>query len=181
MSIRNNLEAGIMVKSIEFDAKQVLKGIKELSKGLNTTKKPIRESLTLLKAEQQDNFTQQGAIYQGGGFTRPEGKRATTVSNAWAPLAASTKRERARVLGPSKASRPILIRTGRLKRGFRITNVTDSSGKIENTVPYAPVHQKGKARVPQRMIMGISDKSGAAIRLIFVNYVKDKVKKSGLA
>lgn len=159
---------------------QVTKDIRELIIGINKWGKPIKKSMQLLREEQRDNFRQQGAIYQGGGFVRAggafvNGGGATTRGKSWQKLAESTKKQRKK-LGYG-ASRPILERTGKLKNGFRITKSNDDEGVIENNVSYAKYHQTGTKKMPQRRIMGFSNKSVAAIRIEFLNHIKGYLKR----
>jgi len=122
-----------------------------------TFKKPLKNSVELLKKETQQNFDQQGRIY-----------------GTWRPLAKSTRIQRSR-LGYG-AARPILVRTGRLKKGF-VTSSTDKKAEISNTAKYAAVHQYGRGRIPQRKILDVSAKSEKAIGLIFANFIGEKIKK----
>jgi phage gpG-like protein len=163
------------------DVKRVLNGLDSLIAGMKF-KKPIDQSLRILEKEADLNFAQGGALYQGGGFTRPGGAfanlgRATTRGRPWAQLAPSTQADRRRK--GFGAKRPILIRTGRLKRGFQ-RGSTNEEGKLENRVPYAAVHQYGnrKKNIPARRIIGTTRKSLEAIGLIFANYIADQIKKA---
>lgn len=54
--------------------------------------------------------------------------------------------------------RPILIKTYRLKHGFRRQLLNNSSGKVTNAVPYAHKHNAGKPseNLVQRKFMGRS-------------------------
>lgn len=167
-----------MEASISVNANKLLGGLNSFIKSVDDFKKPIRDSLDILKNEQQQNFAQQGAIYQGGGFIRLPGQRATTVGKSWAPLAKSTQADRVRQ--GYRAKRPILVRSGRLQKGFYAQTSGKSSGLIRNVVPYAKYHQSGTDKMPARRIIGLSKKSDAAIRLTFVNDIKAKIKKAGL-
>ncbi len=142
-------------------------------KGLDDFRKPFNEFDKLLSAEQKKNFDQQGAIYQGGDFIRLGGafanlSHATTRSAAWQKLAESTKRDRA--YHGYNAARPILIRTGKLKGSFKST-IGKTTFVTENTAPYANAHQNGGERLPQRRIMGFSQKAVQALTLAFENYI----------
>lgn len=120
-------------------------------------KKPLKSSVQLLKKETQQNFDQQGRIYGN-----------------WKPLAQSTREQRTR-LGFG-AARPILVRTGRLKKGF-VTSSTSTKAEISNTANYAKYHQFGTKRMPKRVILDTSSKSRKAIRLLFANFIGEKIKQ----
>ena len=137
---------------------------------------PLKKSIDLLKGEASRNFDMQGAYYPGGGFFKPAGGHATTRAKPWKPLANSTKRQRAG-LGYG-AARPILERTGTLKRGF-VTTSNHKEAEIKNTVKYAGVHQFGskKRKIPARQILGTTKKSEDAILLIFANFIAKQISK----
>lgn len=81
------------------------------------------------KGEIRKNFQQQG---------RPR---------RWAELATSTQRDRERQ--GFGATRPILIRSGALFRGFR-SNAKRREYSIGNRMFYFPYHQLGTANIPAR-------------------------------
>jgi len=74
----------------------------------------------------------------GGGLQTP----------AWAPLAASTAKQKAR-LGYSGTP---LIRTGHLRQSFRSFYDNDSAG-VGSEVPYSQYHETGTQRLPQRAML----------------------------
>jgi phage gpG-like protein len=164
---------------VEIDIRGLTKELQNLIKGMKDFKAPMKKSSEILLREQQENFDKQGVIYQGGGFVRAGGAfsnqgSATTRSRAWEPLKESTKQQR-KALGYGGA-RPILVRTGKLKRGFRVTRLTAKELTIKNLEKHGIFHQNGTKKMPQRRIMGFSNKSTAAIRLEFLNHIKKYLK-----
>jgi len=142
--------------------------------------KPLEDSAELVKEEIDDNFDKQGAIYQGGGFIRKGGSfanlgRATTRSSSWSPLAASTRRSR--IYRGFPAARPILENTSKLRKGFRIAKVTKDRAVIENDVSYGKYHQTGTRYMPQRRLVGFSEKSVKAIGLIFSKHINKVIDR----
>lgn len=143
-------------------------------------KKPLQKSKDRLEKDLDRNFDQQGALIQGGGFSRPGGAfanlgRATTRGSAWAPLAESTRRQRER-LGYG-AARPILQRTGKLRKGFAF-KVDDKNLSATNDVSYARYHQFGTKNMPARVILGFSDRFVDTLKLEFVNYISDEIRRA---
>lgn len=122
-------------------------------------KKPLKESAGLMMEEQQANFGQQGRLY-----------------GTWAPLAASTRRDR--VYNGYSAARPILVRTGKLMKGFVMRNLTSKSVAIANLVDYAIYHQDGTTRMPARKIIGITRNMKGAIARVFAKYITDSIRSS---
>jgi len=51
---------------------------------------------------------------------------------------------------------PILVKTGKLKRGFKKESVTNKKAVITNPVEYAKYHQFGTRKLPIRKIIGYS-------------------------
>jgi hypothetical protein len=90
-------------------------------------------------------------------------------------LAQRTQADRAHNGFPPK--RPILVRTGKLRKGFKQQGVSDKEGRIENKVFYAKFHQSGTRIMPQRKIVGTTRKSEKAIQLTFANFIVKEIKK----
>lgn len=159
---------------ITTDAKKVVATLDKLANNTANFSKPLHDISKLLLSEIQENFGRQGALYQGGGFVRAGGAfsnsgSATTRSQPWAPLKPSTVSQRVALGFPG--TRPILVRTGRLKRGFRIQRILPDELTITNKVPYGVFHQLGTDRIPQRKVMGFSNKSLKAIEQILKNHI----------
>jgi len=115
-------------------------------------KKPLRTSAEILILEARDNIQKQGFHY-----------------GTFEPLATSTKIDRARK-GYGRA-RPILIRTGRLMRGFIQKDLRKTSVKVDNQMPYAQYHQTGTKKMPARVILKVTNKRRKAIQQLFANYM----------
>lgn len=93
---------------------------------------PNRQLATQLTGWTLRNFQ------QGGSLQTP----------AWAPLAASTAKQKAR-LGYSPMP---LIRTGHLRQSFRPFYDNDQAG-TGSEVPYSQYHETGTERLPQRAML----------------------------
>jgi phage gpG-like protein len=104
------------------------------------------------------NFNQQGRLY-----------------GLWKPLSAATRNQRAKQ--GFNPARPILERTGRLKRGFKSYVVNDRLAKVTNDVEYAAYHQNGTGKMPQRKIVGITGKSNKAIALTFAQFIAGQIRQ----
>ena len=155
---------------------QLLTVLKDGAASIKDWSKPFKAFGVLLREEQKKNFDQQGAIYQGGDFIRLPGQRATTRSSSWKKLADSTKADRKKK--GFGESRPILVRTGKLKRSFT-TKVTPTSFTSENTCDYAGYHQTGSKdnkHPPQRKILGMSKKGVEALGLEMEKHIAGAFK-----
>ncbi len=58
--------------------------------------------------------------------------------------------------GTSRRTKPILVRTGRMQRSIRITQLSFNRSVIATDVPYAKYHNKGTKNIPKRKFMGRS-------------------------
>jgi len=131
---------------------------KNIVNGVISAETPLRESAQIVVDQATRNFGDQGYTY----------------GKAWAPLKASTVRDRAR---KGYGARPILVRSGTLKGGTRVRSVARSQAVIENPVDYAPYHQFGTKKMPVRQILGVTEKIRHAISLVFVNYIHKLIMK----
>lgn len=130
--------------------------------------KPISDGIKILKREATENFERQGGIYDGKLFS----------AKPWAKLANSTKKDRARQ--GYNPSRPILERTGKLKRGFKENRTSQTEGSLENFVSYAKYHQFGTKKMPRRQVIGSSKRSRTAIGLVIANFIGQKIREVNL-
>lgn len=146
------------------------------SKALSDFSQPFNEFGKLLSQEQKKNFDQQGAIYQGGDFIRT-GMKVTTRGSAWKRLADSTKTDRVRQ--GYNGARPILVRSGKLKSGFKNT-VGKLKFTTENTSKIGAYHQEGGRKLPQRRIIGMSQKGTQALQMSIENYLIKMFNMSGI-
>lgn len=68
--------------------------------------------------------------------------------------------------------RKLLVETGNLRGGFKVTSATFSLIRIENDVEYFQYHQLGTLRIPQRKMLGgdaklVAKEVDTAIKKIF--------------
>lgn len=164
----------------KVDLGKLTKNLQKFVDEIDNFGRPIKQSLQVLRDEQRENFDKQGALYQGGGFVRSGGAfanagRATTRGRSWEPLKESTQKDRARQ--GYRPKRPILVRTGKLKQGFKVTKIGKKEAEIKNTVSYAKYHQLGTRHMSARRIIGTTNKSKAAIKLIFLKYIQGSLKR----
>ena len=134
--------------------------------------KPFKNFGVLLREEQKKNFDQQGAIYQGGDFINVGGN-VTTRSSSWQKLADSTKADRKKK--GYGAARPVLVRTGKLRDSFT-TKVTPKTFESINTDPIAQYHQYGTNKMPQRKVLGMSQKGVQALGLEMEKHIAGALK-----
>ena len=150
-----------MQPSIQFnqiDVARISRRFQKLANSANGFAEPLRDGAELVVKESTRNFDTEGFLY----------------GSAWTPLSQSTRRQRAsRGYNPS---RPILYRTGELKRGTRIGLVTNKEAVIENPVGYAKYHQFGTVNMPKRKVLGFSKNVIKAVGLVFANYIKKNMK-----
>ncbi len=52
------------------------------------------------------------------------------------------------------SGRALLVKSGRLRKSIRLTRVTQDSVTIGSNVSYAPYHNFGSGRLPQRQFVG---------------------------
>lgn len=153
--------------NIELNKAQYNKLINNLdsfSKGLDF-KRSLKESGEFVVEEAKRNFATQGYTLKGGVFKN--GKH-------WAPLAQSTKNDRKR--NGYSPSRPMLIRTRKLINGFKMRSEKDSV-LVYNDVEYAKYHQEGGKKIPQRVILDITNKTITIIGQNLAKFIEGNIKK----
>jgi len=101
-----------------------------LTKGL---KKPLKKAGNILLERFDDNFNSEGK----------------ELRKPWKGLADSTLRQKARL---GFASKGILVRTGKLRKGFE-KKVSRFSVRVFNDVSYYKFHQLGGKNLPQRIMI----------------------------
>ena len=78
-------------------------------------------------------------------------------------------------------ARPILVRTGKLKKSFKTTNMTKRSFISKNVDDKAPYLHYGTSRgIPARKIIGVSDKSEKALVLLVKKHISGNLNKFAL-
>lgn len=144
--------------NIHIDKSKVEGSFKKLVRDIQTkANQPLKESAQVLVDESIRNFGTQGF----------------TFGEAWKPLKPSTVRARRRF---GLGARPILVVTGRLKKGVKIKQVTNTKATVGNDVKYYPYHQLGTRKMPQRQILKETDKAKEAIVKIFNNWVNRLIR-----
>lgn len=78
--------------------------------------------------------------------------------NKWAPLAVSTQKRRARVLGQNKAAHPILVFTGEMKRSIKAVGLVKSA-VVFTKDPKAIYHVFGTKKIPIRNFLQLDSHS----------------------
>lgn len=147
--------------SIEIDKNSLNKVNSSFKKLVNDIESrasgPLRESAQIVVDESQRNFDTQGFLY----------------GRSWSPLRPSTVKQRAR---RGLGARPILIVSGKLKRGAGIDSVTNKEAVVRNRVSYAKYHQFGTSRMVKREVLRVTDRAKRAIGLVFSNYIARIIK-----
>lgn len=72
-------------------------------------------------------------------------KEQTPSGEAWAPRKNNAGRRS-----------QVLVKSGRLRKSIRLTNLTENSAKIGTDVKYARYHNEGTRKLPQRKFLGSS-------------------------
>lgn len=146
--------------SVTVDKNKLSKLIKNLDDFANSLnfERPLKDIAQMVREEQRANFAEQGRLYGG-----------------WAPLAESTKRDR--VFNGYPASRPILVRTGKLKDGFKVKKVTSKEAVIANDVEYAHYHQDGTTKMPQRKIVDVTSNMKGAISRRIAKHIESNINR----
>lgn len=135
------------------------RSLKNFADEVANAREPLRQAAEIVVQESVKNFDNQGYTY----------------GKAWKPLKDSTRRQRASM--GYNAARPILVRSGKLKRGARVKYVTDKEAVVENPVDYAKYPQFGTKYAPQRVILDVTEKISAAIGILFTRFIGDKIRK----
>ena len=71
---------------------------------------------------------------------------------------------------PDGSTRPILIRTGRLRRSGKKRTLSRSRSQVRFTAPYASYHNEGTRKLPRRQFSGESRLLNRQNKKILVNY-----------
>lgn len=141
-----------------YGVKELESSFKKIGSKVMDAKEPLRESANIVVEQSIRNFDDQGYTY----------------GRAWTPLKPSTRKDRSRK-GYGSA-RPILVRSGTLKKGARVTSVTGRQATVENKVDYAPYHQFGTSRMPKRTILAVTDKVKHAIGIVFTKWISKIIR-----
>jgi len=79
---------------------------------------------------------------------------------------------------PRKKNYPwaILNKSGKMKSAFNTQKLTKNTLEIGNKTKYYPYHQLGTAKLPQRQMLGWTDKMIESTEKIFEKYIENKLK-----
>lgn len=139
------------------NSKNVINGLTRLIKNLEFTK-PLKDTKKLIDQQTQRNFDTQGY----------------TLGRAWTPLAVSTREQRAREgYGPA---RPILVRSGGLRRSFN-GDIKSNTLIYKSNSKIFPYHQLGTRKMRQRKMLDVTEKLRMAIGKTFGNFIADIIRK----
>lgn len=131
-------------------------GVKELQKRLGliadltkTMPTPLRKSGEFLVRDSIANINKAGHLFNAGGFKQ---------------LSKATQQDRERE--GYNPRRPIMVRTGKLKRSF-FYKLTSGMVEIANKTKYWFYHQKGGKKIPRRRLLGIRYEAQVAVGKYF--------------
>lgn len=71
---------------------------------------------------------------------------------------------------------PILTASGKMRKSHKKKKLTKNTLEIENKTPYYKYHQQGAKKIPQRQVMGHSDKMIKDVVDIFTKYLRKLLK-----
>lgn len=154
-----------MIKTIEVTGiKNTIAGLRRFKRELANPRKPLNASGFYMKEEARRNFPAEGSVMQRGG---------------WKPITAKTKKIK-KSLG--YGGQPMMVRKGKLRRGFirsmaKITPM-QSSIEVRNPVRYAIEHQRGRGKLPRRVLLKFRANHIKKIKSIFVDWIVKSIKKS---
>ncbi len=139
------------------DTSQVNKVLRNLKDGFTDFRKPLKESSKLQMQSIKKQFDSEGS----------------EITSPWKPLKGRTIAQRT-ALGFSAG--PILQRTGKLKGSFRQKSISRNKLVIGTNNKYFPYHQQGGAKIPQRQILGHSQKMIDGVSKIFSDYLSNLIR-----
>ena len=116
---------------VKIDTTKVVRSLNNMINSFSKSDKwrePLQKSEKLVMDESKRNFDTQGLTY----------------GSAWRPLKESTRKQRESMGFPS--ARPILIRTGGLKRAYK-GEIKKDEGIIRNESDIAKYHQFGTRKI----------------------------------
>lgn len=137
-----------MQLSVTLDSSRANAKMKAAIAAIKDFKEPLAQSREYILGEVKSNFDTEGSNITG---------------SKWA------KRKR-------PYTHPILNRTGKLKRSFKQTKITNKEMHISSPVKYFKYHQLGTSKMPQRQILGFSEQMRIAIIKIFQKFLQSKLK-----
>jgi phage gpG-like protein len=135
---------------------RVIRRLDEALKRVGSAQKPLSEIGDVLIREFKDNFP-------------AEGRR---LNEPWQELALSTRLQKARM---GYGGEPILVRTGKLMRGF-LKQSTDFYVRVYNNVPYFKYHQQGGPNLPKRRMILASERLKQEVMAVFTKFIHEAFK-----
>lgn len=136
--------------------KRVVERLGKIQSFVKSPKKAFNEVGNMLVEEFQDNFP-------------AEGQR---LGARWEKLAKSTMIQKARL---GYGAKPILVRTGKLMRGFK-KQVTNLMVRVHNPVSYFRYHQLGEGHNPKRRMIDAPERIKQDIIEILRRHLDEALK-----
>lgn len=150
-----------MITDIKFDARELTVFLNNLGKNIEKVGEPLEKSARYMENQAKLNFPAKGKLMDKKG---------------WKKLSQSTKEYKAKYWH----GKPIMVRTGKLKRSFRKTKPkilkTGGSITVYNPIKYAEYHQYGAAKLPRRILLRFQKTHVAEIRRIFETWINKLIK-----
>lgn len=136
---------------------QLARRLRQVETKISNFSKPFRTSAQML----ENVFSKSVFASQGG-----------AIGEKWKRLSPYTVAQKARLGYPADP----LVRTGKMKRGFRSIVSTDQA-VIYNTAEYFKYHQSNQPRkkLPRRVMMKLADRQKEDIVRIFQQFVREAV------
>lgn len=149
----------IELKVEKTGLQEMILNLKNFGRDISLISEPLEDSARYMQQQAIANFAASGALMQPGG---------------WPPLKESTIRKKAK----DWPGRPIMVRTGYLKRSFEIEGprIGKDYGEIEvyNPIHYAVEHQEAWGLLPQRILLRFQKQQIQDITNIFTRWI-DKI------
>ena len=92
--------------------------------------------------------------------------RGVNLGKPWANLKTATVKQKMRI----GKNIDILQRTGKMRRSFRMSKLTNNEVNVENSVEYFKYHQIGTKNMPRRQMLGHSPAMIKRHKIAFVDY-----------
>jgi len=149
----------IELKVEKIGLQEAILSLNNFTEDISLISEPLVDSARYMQQQAIMNFPAEGTLMQPGG---------------WPPLAESTKRMKAK----EWPGAPMMVRTGYLKRSFKIEGprIGKDYGEIEvyNPLHYAVEHQEAWGTLPQRILLRFQKQQIQDITNIFTKWI-DKI------
>lgn len=143
--------------TIKCDTAKVMAVMRALDAGFRDFRPLLKEIGKIQLVSADDSFKTRGA----------------NLGKPWANLKMDTVKQKMRI----GRNVDILQRTGRMRRGFAITKLTNNELNVENSVLYFRYHQLGTRKMPQRQMLGHSPELVKKHKIAFVDYTLKLIDK----